>query len=183
MLESTFFATQSSFHAMVGVAEQMGTAKSYLSKAFSLVSIYTFFKKFISRITGRPMAVSETELTIDAFDCFQNNPKTPSINVRPLLFFIVMSVGIPWLMSKLINNSKVSNNSIDPKNVDFAKVKTEFEASVPGDLSLKINDIVAILSKNDPNTNNPSEWWQGRTQDGRIGALLIYFRDFSRFFC
>ena len=38
------------------------------------------------------------------------------------------------------------------------------------DLTVKAGDPVALLSKNDP-SGNPSDWWQCRTRDHRIGYL------------
>jgi peroxin-13 len=38
------------------------------------------------------------------------------------------------------------------------------------DLSVKKNDLVAVLSKSDP-MGNPSEWWRCRARDGRMGYL------------
>lgn len=165
MLESTFFATQSSFHAMVGVAEQMGTVKTYMSQMFSLVSIYKFVKKLIYRIRGKPLPPDSSEITAGAFNSFSNSP--PPINLRPLMFFISFAVGLPWLMSKFIHNVKAAHP--DPSDLDFAKVKYEFRECQQGDLDLKQGDIVAILSRVDPQTGALSEWWQGRTQDGRTG--------------
>jgi peroxin-13 len=165
MLESTFFATQSSFQAMVGVAEQVGNVRSTISSMFSLVSIYHFFKRFIYRIRGRALPADASQLNVGAFNSFSNANTPPPINSKPLLFFIVLSVGIPWLMSKFIKNHIPH---VSPKDVDFAKAKFAFSASMPGDLEFKQGDIVAILSRLDPQ-GQPAEWWRGRTQDGREG--------------
>ena len=48
------------------------------------------------------------------------------------------------------------------------------------ELSVKTNDLVAVLSKTDP-TGNPSEWWQCRTRNHSVGYLPgVYLKPFVR---
>ncbi|CAO1619918.1 unnamed protein product [Sympodiomycopsis kandeliae] len=59
--------------------------------------------------------------------------------------------------------------AIDPSKLSFVRALYKYDSSDPLELSLKQNDIVAILSKVDPQTGAESTWWRGRTRDGRIG--------------
>jgi len=66
---------------------------------------------------------------------------------------------------------------LDPSSLAFARTLYPFAASNPNELSLKENEIVAIMGKLDPRTGmevDPrmdvdGEWWRGRTRDGREG--------------
>jgi peroxin-13 len=58
---------------------------------------------------------------------------------------------------------------IDPSKLTFVRALYAYPATDPLELSLQPNDIVAVLSKHDPQTGAESAWWRGRTRDGRIG--------------
>jgi peroxin-13 len=59
--------------------------------------------------------------------------------------------------------------ALDPSKLTFVRAMYAYNASDPLELSLKSNDIVAVLSKVDPSTGQESQWWKGRTRDGRVG--------------
>ncbi|KAK0524459.1 Peroxisomal membrane protein PAS20 [Tilletia horrida] len=58
---------------------------------------------------------------------------------------------------------------LDPSKLAFVRALYAYNAADPLELSLKPNEIVAVLSKHDPSTGQESQWWRGRTRDGRIG--------------
>ncbi|KAI9455393.1 Peroxin 13, N-terminal region-domain-containing protein [Boletus coccyginus] len=66
---------------------------------------------------------------------------------------------------------------LDPSTLLFARALYSFTPSLPSELTLKEDEIVAIMGKLDPITGmevDPqleveSEWWRGRTCDGRKG--------------
>ena len=65
--------------------------------------------------------------------------------------------------------SSVNGDAIDPSKLSFVRSLYAYPAADPLELSLQPNDIVAVLSKHDPQTGMESPWWRGRTRDGRIG--------------
>lgn len=184
MLESTFFATHSSFMAMVGVAEQFGNMREYLGSVFSLVSLYKGLRGLLYRLAGKQVPVDPASLSAEGFiketgPLSQNaRPKSSS---RPFWVFMMLVIGLPWLMSKLINrmNQKrleeaaeraklsgqdpVPGGPIHPSQLDFAKALYEFSPSSPAELTLAKGQIIAILEKLE------GGWWRGRTQTGEIG--------------
>jgi peroxin-13 len=172
MLESTFFATHSSFMAMVGVAEQFGHVRNYLGQILTSISVFQTLRNYIYRLMGRnppPQAIDAAK-----FNELQARP-----SLRPLAVFLSMVIGIPWLMSKLLSNAQGAQQTrqIQPssiKDLDFCKAIHDFQETQPGDISLNKGDIVAILSKNDA-SGQPSQWWKGRTQQGRIGVFPANF--------
>ncbi|KAI8341125.1 Peroxin 13, N-terminal region-domain-containing protein [Chlamydoabsidia padenii] len=189
MLDSTFMATHSSFMAMVGVAEQLGHLKSYLGQVFSIFALYRLVKRVFNKITGRtePAAM---EMNLAEFQQFEQAAAQPKMSRKPLWVFLAMVVGIPYLMHKLIQ--RISSNQqlqqqqmmqqqgilpgqqeqqIDPSKLEFARATYDFTAESPMELNLKKGDIVAILSKTDPNTNATSQWWRGRLRDGTMGMF------------
>ncbi|SOV02036.1 related to peroxisomal membrane protein pex13 [Ustilago sp. UG-2017a] len=62
-----------------------------------------------------------------------------------------------------------NDQAIDPSKLTFVRALYAYPAADPLELSLQPNDIVAVLSKHDPQTGAESAWWRGRTRDGRIG--------------
>ncbi|KAI0291013.1 hypothetical protein BC826DRAFT_1024459 [Russula brevipes] len=66
---------------------------------------------------------------------------------------------------------------LDPSQLAFARAAFPFQASAQGELSLQVDEIVAIMAKHDPSTGaevDPrmqveTEWWKGRTREGREG--------------
>lgn len=155
MLESTFFATHSSFMAMVGVAEQFGNLKNYLGSVFSIYSIVDTIKSWGLKTVGKNPSVSVSE--------FKKYKKSSSS--KPFLLFLLFMVGMPWLFSKLIAKLRARQVSshVSPSQVDFAKALHEFIPESPLELQLSKGQIVAILER------THQDWWKGRTQNGTIG--------------
>ncbi|KAI9882778.1 MAG: hypothetical protein M1823_005476 [Watsoniomyces obsoletus] len=77
---------------------------------------------------------------------------------------------------------------MDPTQLEFCRVLYDFSPELLGvggggsnngggtrtnntELNVKKGDLVAVLSKLDPTTGLPSEWWRCRTRDGRPPAL------------
>jgi peroxin-13 len=147
MLESTFFATHSSFMAMVGVAEQLGSLRSYLGNMFSAVGIYNTLKRIVN---GNAVA-----------------DKKPTNSKRPVWIFFVLLIGIPWIISKLKPVRAI-------KDLDFCQAVHDFRSTIPGDLSFAKGDLIAILSRTDQ-AGKLAEWWTGRTRDGSVGLFPSNF--------
>ena len=75
---------------------------------------------------------------------------------------------------------------MDPSKLEFCKVLYDYpppnhppmQSGV--DLSVKANDLVAVLSRSDP-SGKPSEWWQCRTRDHQVGYLPgVYLKAFVK---
>jgi peroxin-13 len=197
MLESTFFATHSSFFAMVGVIDQFGQLRNALGSVLGLFGLVRWLQGLL---TGR--GGESQEMRSEFKDFIKGKPVTPSQkgtapapkpSKKPLIVFLIAIVAIPYLVSKLIralNARQLTDSSssttalpapppaqIDPSKLQFARALYQFEASSPTELGLKENEIVAIMGKLDPSTGTEvdprwtgeSEWWRGRTRDGREG--------------
>ena len=197
MLDSTFMATHSSFMAIVGMAEQLGFLRSYLGQVFSVFALYRLVKKYINKALGRVEPGRPGEMNFMEFQQFENKAAAattknagPKISKKPILIFLFMVVGLPYLMHKLIQlithkqqleqqkNPQANDpmmaaslGKIDPAKLEFARATYDFTGESQMELSLKKGDIVAILSKTDPVTNQQSQWWRGRLRDGRMGMF------------
>ncbi|CAD6979956.1 unnamed protein product [Tilletia controversa] len=117
---------------------------------------------------------------------------------RPLVIFFLAVVGLPYLMGKLVKiitrrqeeeRARLGHApgmmpgqqqgqqgfagadaaELDPSKLAFVRALYAYNAADPLELTLKPNEIVAVLSKHDPATGQESQWWRGRTRDGRIG--------------
>jgi peroxin-13 len=169
MLESTFYATHSSFMALMGVADQFAHLRKYLGQMLSMVSIYQTIKSFYYQATGQRIPVDPSQISPSSFvDFYQKRPSK-----RPLLVFFALVFGLPYLFSKLLkridNPANLSPSEI--QDLEFCKAVYDFNSNQPGDLFFKKGDLIAVLSKFDPQTNLPGDWWTGRTQDGRVGIF------------
>ena len=189
MLESTFMATHSSFFAMVGVVEQFSHLRNALGSVLGLFGLVRWMKELI---TGKPSSSMQGE-----FREFINGrpvqgplgPPAPKPSRKPLVIFFLAIFGVPYAMSKLIKilNERAQQQQqsqvgaqlgpLDPSTLSFARALYPFTPSSPSELALKENEIVAVMGKLDPTTGmevDPrveveTEWWRGRTRDGREG--------------
>jgi len=188
MLESTFMATHSSFFAMVGVVEQFGQLRNALGSVLGLFGLVRWMKELL---TGRPSNQLQGE-----FREFINGkpvhgplpPPGPKPSRKPLIIFLVAIFGVPYAMHKLVKilSERAQQQQIehgqplpplDPSLLTFARALYPFTPSSPAELELKDNEIVAIMGKLDPATGaeiDPrlevdTDWWKGRTRDGREG--------------
>lgn len=188
MLDSTFMATHSSFMAIVGMAEQLGHLRNYLGQVFSILALYRLTRRFINKILGRVEPGKPDQMNFMEFQQFEAEiANKPKLSRKPIFIFLFLVIGLPYLMHKLIQvitakqqeqmklqggpQDPMNLAKIDPAKLEFARATYDFTAESPNELNLKKGDIVAILSKNDPVTNQPSQWWRGRLRDGRMGMF------------
>ena len=168
MLESTFMATHSSFFAMVGVIEQFGQLRNALGSVLGLFGLVRWMKDLF---TGRRGAAGMRH----EFKDFVNGkpiqgpssqPAQPKASKKPLIIFLLAIFGVPYAMHKLVRILTERQQQqqaqmlaapgalppLDPSQLTFARALYPFEASSPAELSLKENEIVAIMGKLDPST-------------------------------
>jgi len=182
---------------MISVAEQFGNLRDTLGSVLGIFTLMRWIRTLIAKITGRPPPADATALTPAAFARFEGRslpppdgtPAPPKANRKPIIFFVLAAFGLPYLMSKMIKTIAASHEEeekrrlallrqqIDPTKLEFCRVLYDFipeqiaGGAVQGvDLAVKKGDFVAVLSKSDP-LGNPSEWWQCRSRDGRVGYL------------
>lgn len=193
MLESTFMATQSSFFAMVSVAEQFGNLKNTLGSLLGIFAIIRWARIILAKLTGKPMPPSSgaRELTPANFEHFQARGPRPS--KKPLVFFVLAVFGLPLLMGRLVRAIASRQDSeeqrrlaggvvvdpdgrpLDPSKLEFCRALYDFTPQDPSiELRMRTNDVVAILSRTDP-AGKESQWWRGRLRDGQMGYFPSNF--------
>jgi len=187
MLESTFMATHSSFFAMVGVVDQFSNLRNALGSVLGLFGLVRWMKELLSvnRSSANPMQ--------NEFKAFVNGqpvqvpqgPPAPKPSKKPLVIFLLAIFGVPYAMHRLIKilserappPNALQNAPFDPSTLTFARAKYAFNAASPVELSLKENEIVAVMGKLDPatgmevdpRTEVDTDWWKGRTREGNEG--------------
>lgn len=183
MLDSTFMATQSSFFAMLGVAEQFAHLRGALSQVFGVFGLVAWLRSWWKG--ERPNMKEEFKRFLQSPPP-QNGPNgapAPKPSKKPLIVFLLAVFGLPYAMHRLIKH--LSQNlpqqpqqgqlpgsnppAIDPSKLSFARATYAFQTTDPIELSLAKGEIVAVLNTQDPTTGAEGEWWQGRTRDGREG--------------
>lgn len=193
MLEATYMATHSSFFTMISVAEQFGHLKNALGSFLGIFALIKYAKKFLAKITGKQLK-SGIKLDAEEFAKFEASRasdahKSPSkrISLKPLLIFLVMVIGTPWVLKKLITHLAKQKNlplpgypnqigagpnqPFDMNSIEFGRALYSF---VPEnkeiELELREGDLVAILSKVDP-AGKASQWWRVRSRNGKTGYI------------
>lgn len=200
MLEATYMATHSSFFTMISVAEQFGHLKSALGSFLGIFALIKYVKKILAKITGKNM----NYLKIDAkefakFEAKSNNGSAPDkparkrLSLKPLLIFLAMVIGTPYLLKKLVfylakqRNIPLPNQFAQPgltqghggqpqeqmdiSKIEFGRALYDFvPENEQVELGLKTGDLVAILSKLDP-MGRESKWWRVRSRDGKSGYI------------
>ncbi|KAJ1720081.1 Peroxisomal membrane protein PAS20 [Coemansia erecta] len=183
MLESTYFATHSSFMAVLGVMDQFGMLRTSLTSAIGSTFAYDNFKRLVSRVTGRPMSVNKDDLDAGGFAEYE---KRSRVSKRSLLLFFAIIIGLPYLMTKAIRSIAARQRRLTAQQVssggsragtamhavgmEFVQAQYDFAGDTKAELSFKRGDLIAVSSKVDI-WGKPSEWWRGTTQDGREGLF------------
>ncbi|KAI9765121.1 MAG: Peroxisomal membrane protein PAS20 [Geoglossum simile] len=156
MLESTYMATQSSFFAIVSVAEQFGNLRNTLGSILGIFTLLRWFRTLLAKLTGRPLPADATDLTPSAFAAFEGravlpdgSPAPPRPSKKPFLVFMLAVVGLPYLMRKFIKAIALSQEGeeqrrrlagvgpsgeplstnpqqLDPSKLDFCRVLYDF---------------------------------------------------------
>ena len=195
MLESTFMATHSSFFAMVGVIDQFGQLRNALGSVLGLFGLVRWLRDLL---TGRISTAGSREMRGEFKDFINGRPinganQPPKASKKLIALFLVAILAVPYAMAKLIRILSAQATAqqrlggipsqhpdlgpLDPSNLTFARALYPFTPSNPAELALKENEVVAIMGKLDPSTGlevDPrleveSEWWKGRTREGREG--------------
>lgn len=184
MLESTFMATHSSFFAMVGVVDQFSNLRNALGSVLGLFGLVRWLKDTITgRKSSRAMHNEFQDFVNGRSTPGQPSPPHPKPSKKPLIIFLLAIFGVPYAMHRLIKVLAANAQPLgpgapfDPSSLTFARAKYPFKAASPVELSLNENEIVAIMGKLDPRTGlevDPrtdidSDWWKGRTREGREG--------------
>ncbi|KAK7451049.1 Peroxisomal membrane protein PAS20 [Stygiomarasmius scandens] len=174
MLESTFMATHSSFFAMVGVVDQFSQLRNALGSVLGLFGLVRWMRDTITGNRTPPGMQNEFRQFVNGRPVAgPPGPPAPKPSKKPLIIFLLAMFGIPYAMSKLI------------KLLAARQAQQGALVMGPNELSLKENEIVAIMGKwdtkrgieVDPRVELESEsgktgetaWWKGRTRDGREG--------------
>lgn len=197
LLESTYMATHSSFFALAGVADQLGSAKLYLSQILGVFSVLRwgrgmldFFKRGKPKALGGPGEWGEefaslAQIGPNGRAAKPGSPSPPKPSAKPLLFFLLTAVGLPFFMSRLISHlskalpppPQLGPNGqpvpdVVPTSLTFARATFKFEPKDALELALEEGEIVAVLDrlkKSPQEGGGEGDWWRGRTRDGRVG--------------
>lgn len=216
MLDSTFHATHSSFMAMVGVADHFGQLKQYFSHALGIVTLMSAIKSLINWVGNKAFGVKlltdsgNAGISVQEFENFKpgSNTNSPSrngsgalnngndkTNRKPLVVFLLLIFGIPYVMRKIIRllqAQRIKNQALKPgdkangnalllgpdgapltpnavSQLEFCRALFDFTAGSPFEISFRRGDIIAILSKVGPDGVENGDWWKGKVQSGPIG--------------
>ncbi|KAM0747508.1 hypothetical protein T439DRAFT_328742 [Meredithblackwellia eburnea MCA 4105] len=118
------------------------------------------------------------------------------LSKKPLIVFFLTVIGLPWLMTRLVRLITQRQEeearriaaqggvapaldafgrpipgappvALDPSSLTFVRASHEYVAQDPAELSLKPDDIVAVLTPLEE--RQQPGWWNGRLRDGTTG--------------
>ncbi|KAJ3039613.1 Peroxisomal membrane protein PAS20 [Rhizophlyctis rosea] len=181
MLESTFFATHSSFMAMVGVAEHLGQLRNYLGSALSMMWLIRGVRDWVTgrKVDGGPQAGSGPDGGLNA-DEFARQSSTDRRKSRgPMWLFVVLVVGIPYMVAKLMKRMQQRRleaaaaaahlgRNAEPhphqEQLQHCRALYDFRGTSPAELTLRRGDVIRVLAKDDG-------WWRGVHENGAMGVF------------
>lgn len=194
MLDSTFHATYSSFMAMVGVVEQFGMLRDYLSRALSLAALYSFVRRLVAWVTGRPAPVPVEQLSAAAFDRFAAGAPdaagAPPASRKPLIVFVAIVAGLLALAVRrgrehaeqvavaaaaagtTTSAAPGSAGAQLPPAAERARALFDFAGQNAVELSFNRGDVIDVISRT-TSKGQPAPWWKGRlpTNPSRVGLF------------
>ncbi|RWS01175.1 peroxisome biogenesis factor 13-like protein [Dinothrombium tinctorium] len=136
MLESTYFALQSSFRAVLGVAEQMASLKAHLVHVVSSLAILKTLKWFVQKVLyvlgivrtnpqsreriwkiAEATTSSNSDLNADAiFNSLTDERLAGSgFSSWPIIIFFSVVFGMPWLFWRFISSITGTESSANSK--------------------------------------------------------------------
>jgi peroxin-13 len=178
VLEATLHATFQSFQAMMAVADHVGSLKSALVNA---LSIGWLFRRIKMWLTGEQDFASEFK-DLGGPDSAVAKEGHASIRKKPILLFLALVFGFPYLLTKLVKflserlQQEQRKLPMDPSRIELARALYDFVGATPQELTLKKGDLVAVLDK-------PQEapgWWRGKTEMGPIGYFPCNYVEIIR---
>lgn len=182
LVESTYMATHSSFFAMVGVADQLGSLKTYLGQVLGVFSILRLGRRILNWLRGKKAGPEKGWANEWSAGLGPNGAEAPRPSAKPLLLFLLSAIGLPYLMSRLVKLLIASqqqqagavmdangNVVLDPTKLTFARARWDFKPSEEWELGLQPDEIVAVLERRENGEDGGAGWWRGRTRDGRMG--------------
>lgn len=197
LLESTYMATHSSFFALASVVDQVGSAKLFLGQILGAFSILRWGREILAYLRGKRSSSSPAllggaggwgeeyaSLAQVVSPHSRGRPGQPTASprpsVKPLLFFLLTAVGLPFAMSRVITAlarnlpsqslaGDPASHEVPPEDLTFARAMYRFEPKDALELGLAEGEIVAVLDKLKREGGVEGDWWRGRTRDGRTG--------------
>jgi hypothetical protein len=173
---SNYFPFNSSFalpntQAITGPLRSILIASQQLVQAFSGIA-QVLDSAYIATFASFSATMTIVEQLRQLKRYLFSRRKSTEFSGKPFALFVITCALIPWLLNKLYAHLQANSSlgSTEPEeqlkgNKQFAVALFSFDGQQPGDLPVKRDEIVAVLS------SEPNGWSQCRTEDGRIGAV------------
>ena len=128
MLDSTFFAVQNSFRAVIGVADQMSRAKEHFGQILSALAIIKTLRWIVRKVLvilrlrqdmGDDVWQEAAAEGMKALAVEQDLGKKSN---WPIMLFFAIVLGGPWLIWKFLSSLTSSLNSIITHDLNILNV-------------------------------------------------------------
>ncbi|XP_018911314.1 peroxisomal membrane protein PEX13 isoform X2 [Bemisia tabaci] len=183
MLDSTFMAMHTSFHAVLGVAENFAKLRSFLRQFLSTIATFKLIRWFYRHILYFLGLVSQNatkeELWQEALHRTASDPlpSTPQNRLSiPVIMFMGLMLTGPYIIFKLLNSLYSSeqeetawNPSVDP--YQLVRAVYDFQGQAEGELSFQQGQTLKMAPLKE--ADQTSGWALVADQYNRIGYAPI----------
>ncbi|KAB7495941.1 Peroxisomal membrane protein PEX13 [Armadillidium nasatum] len=183
MIESTYYALQSSFNAVLSVAENLSRLKEQFGQilsAFTLIRSIQWLLKRLFYLLGLRAQDPSTELAWKeaanaSFEEFSG--ETSRRSAWPMMIFVASVYIGPVLMWKLINKmrrkEKLSEKDVKEGNGYYAVAKFNYKAQSPEELSFNAGDYLKLA----PYEKQTDKLWPLASNGQRSGIVPVNYID------
>lgn len=161
LLESTYGALQSSFRAVVGVADQFGRLRLHLAQTLSALALLRSLRWLLARawylLTGRRGGVAAAEAAwgqaASGGGAGLPSPPVPAgdgSSSWPIVAFFGFVVGAPWLLWRIFAAAAANRETRWASGADehyMAVAQFDFQADGPNELSLVAGQELRLAPK------------------------------------
>uniref|UniRef100_A0A1L8DVB0 Peroxisomal membrane protein PEX13 n=1 Tax=Nyssomyia neivai TaxID=330878 RepID=A0A1L8DVB0_9DIPT len=190
MLDSTFFAINSSFRAILGVTANVGKLRGLFTQFLSTFTLFrglawlwrkVLYSFGLSKIPPNSAAFGA------AFDAAaaqmgdpmqRDKPGAPRTSAWPILLFLGFILSAPYLIMKFLGVASTSSieESRNPQqwtNYIPTRVQHDFVATSPEELSIQAGQVIRVAPKEVQNLHSlMNTGWALASLDGNISGLV-----------
>lgn len=178
MLESTYMAVNSSFRAVMDVADHFIRLKDSLTGVISVVNILSTIKWFFKRILYMFNMVSEDQIWSDSLTKASAAVERGHLSILdqkqqsswPILMFLGVAIGAPYMIYQIKKPSPSSSKWLTQEDCHYiGEALYDFSTNQQSEIPLKAGERVIIAPKEQqPRVTD----WLLATTDGKKAGLI-----------
>ncbi|XP_054290336.1 peroxisomal membrane protein PEX13-like [Macrosteles quadrilineatus] len=180
MLESTYYAMHSSFHAVLGVVDNFSRLRQMFVSMLSTLTLLKIIRNFYRRLLywlgvldHNPQADRIWDSVHDSAE--REGAMLPGANTSkwPLITFLGLLFGGPYLISKFVSSHSSASQSLwDPLEGFNVRTAYPHQAGTEAELSFQSNEVLNLAPREQQLYEN-SGWLLAVNQNGQVGYVPV----------